>query len=126
MAHVLSLLMGATTTTLTTGNNFLLEYVPQTPGSGDLEVTESARLHITAASKTALQTAVRGLEDFFSLVKRRQMKNSGDRGYVQLAVDGDNTTWRSEVVVSMTRSMVPSIEWTEQNAGVSRLLKVSK
>ncbi|MBX3050802.1 MAG: hypothetical protein KF753_04970 [Caldilineaceae bacterium] len=98
MAHALSLVYGATTISLSTGNNLLIDYTPRTPGSADLEVTESAEVHITAASKTALQTAIRAIEDYFILCQRRQATGTGDKGYVRLAVDGDGTTWRSEIL----------------------------
>ena len=98
MAHALSLLYGATTIGLSTGNNLLLDYTPRTPRSGAVDVAESAEVHIAAASKTALQTAIRAVEDFFNLCQRRQAAGTGDRGYVQYSVDGDGTTWRSEIL----------------------------
>lgn len=98
MAHALSLVLGATTISLSTGNNLLMDYVPRTPGSADLEISESAHVHITAASKSALQTALRAIEDFFVLCRRRQASGTGNRGYVQYAVDGGGTAWRSEVL----------------------------
>jgi len=98
MAHALSLVFGSTTISLSTGDNLLLDYTPRTPRAGDLEITESARIHVAAASKTALQTAIRALEDFFCLSQRRQATGTGERGYVQLVVDGDGSAWRSEVL----------------------------
>ena len=98
MAHALALNFGATTISLSTSNNLLMDYVPRTPGATDLTVTESATVHITAASKTALQTALRAIEDFFVVCRRRQISGTGNRGYVQYSVDGDGTTWRSEVL----------------------------
>jgi len=95
--HALSLLFDATTISLSTGNNLLLDYVPRTPGTGDLDVTESATVHVAAASSAALQTAVQALEDFFVKSKRRQKSGTGAKGYVQLSVAGA-TTHRSEVL----------------------------
>lgn len=98
MAHTLALVLGGTTITVSSGNYTLLDYVPRTPSSDSLDVTESARVYMTAASKTVLQTAIRAIEDLFSLARRRQITGVGNIGYVHLTVDGDSTTWRSEIL----------------------------
>jgi hypothetical protein len=98
MAHALSLVMASTTISLSTTNNTLTDYVPRTPSGDALTVTESATVWMTAASKTALQTAVQAVEDFFGQCRRRQNTNTGNRGYVKLQVDGDSTAYRSEVL----------------------------
>ncbi len=98
MAHALSLVISSTTISLSTSTNTLTDYVPRTPTGDALTVTESATVWMTAASKSALQTAIRAVEDFFSLCRRRQATNTGDRGYVNLSVEGDGLTYRSEVL----------------------------
>jgi hypothetical protein len=98
MAHALSLVISSTTISLSTTNNTLTDYVPRTPSGDALTVTESATVWMTAASKTALQTAVQAVEDFFGQCRRRQATNTGNRGYVKLQVDGDSTAYRSEVL----------------------------
>jgi len=98
MPHALSLVMGSTTISLSTTNNTLTDYVPRTPTGDALTVTESATVWMTAASKTALQTAIRAVEDFFVLCRRRQATGTKDRGYVNLSVEGDGHTYRSEVL----------------------------
>lgn len=96
MPHALTLTIASTTISLSTGTVTLIDYVPRTP-TGDT-VTESATVWMTAASKTALQTAIQQVEDFFSLCRRRQATNTGNRGHVNLTVDGDSTAYRSEVL----------------------------
>jgi len=98
MAHALSLVIGSTTISLSTSTNTLTDYVPRTPSGDTLTVTESATVWMTAASKTALQTAVQAVEDFFGQCRRRQATETGNRGYVKLQVDGDGTAYRSEVL----------------------------
>lgn len=116
MAHVLTLYDGTTTLPLSTTNVLLQNYTPLSPeavdpGAGfrDSEgewlgdafyrnVTETAELYIYASSKANLQTATRAIESMVERAARRRATGRGTRIYVQFQVDGDATTWRSELL----------------------------
>ena len=116
MAHVFSLTDGTTTINLADGTNtFTLGYVPTSPelstaqasgvGDGDelssvnlRNVTDTIEMILVQAIKPALQNAVNALESMFFAANRRQRSKTGPRVYLQMQVDGESDTWRSEIL----------------------------
>lgn len=120
MAHYLDISDGTITfvlanppTTLTT------DYVPSTPNitaqeikseledGGDVtvvtnrNVTETASLLLTAATKPDLQTIVRTINGLLQKAHRRQSKKTGPRVYLRIQVDGEvgvNILHQSEIL----------------------------
>lgn len=114
MAHALSLSDGTTTVNLSSSGVFLTRYSPQPPSvrtgsarglDGD-DVTDPAYENVTetiellpyAANTTALQAVVNGIERLIDYAKQRQKFRTGPRVYLQLQVDGESNTYRSEIL----------------------------
>lgn len=117
MAHALSLTDGTTTINFTPANGCMVTaYSPSTPElatqelpatarhGGDLQlinyrnVTETVELWLSAASKTALQSLIRSIETMLWRAHTRQRARTGARVYLTLQVDGEASTWRSELL----------------------------
>lgn len=118
MAHVLSFTDGTTTITCTNANGYQVgTYTPAAPSSSvslvepigadggeianaDLRnVTDSpATLYVIGSSKTDLQAKINALETLMDTARRRQLLKAGPVVYVQLKVDGESYTWRSEIL----------------------------
>ena len=98
MAHVLSITDGTTTFSLSTTNSYLQQYVPVEPQPGEQYVSESVELTFYAASASAMQTAIQGLQRLLDGIRRRQQWGVGPVVYLNFQPDGDATTWRSEMV----------------------------
>lgn len=98
MAHALSITDGSTTFSLSTTNSYLQQYVPVEPQPGEQYVSESVELTFYAASASAMQTAIQGLQRLLDGIRRRQQWGVGPVVYLNFQPDGDATTWRSEMV----------------------------
>lgn len=98
MAHALSITDGTTTFSLSTTNSYLQQYVPVEPQPGEQYVSESVELTFYAASASAMQTAIQGLQRLLDGIRRRQQWGVGPVVYLNFQPDGDATTWRSEMV----------------------------
>lgn len=108
MGHSLWLTDGTTTIQLNDGSAGIVEeYQPAVvelaPALDWREVNaqrvvDAFPLIVIAASKTALQTAVRAIEKMISTGYERQLSASGPRVFIHLQVDGEASSWRSEVV----------------------------
>lgn len=114
MTHSLSITDGTTTISLVTTNVLLSQYVPSTPtinstrrssvGDGGPvdqpvyeNVTETIEILFENSSKTSLQAQVNGINRLFADAKQRQWTKAGNRVYLQLQMDGEASTWRSEI-----------------------------
>ena len=114
MAHSVSITDGTNTLSLSTSNIFLLQYVPRTPDISTISrnslgdgrpvdmpsyenVTEAIEIMFYNTSKTDLQAQITALNRYLLLAKRRQQTKTGTRVYLQLQVDGESDTWRSEI-----------------------------
>lgn len=114
MAHVLSITNGATTISLSTSNVLLQQYVPATPEIDSTRnasladgvpvdmpvyrnVTETIEIMLENSSKTSLQSQVTSINLLLNDAKRRQTTKTGARVYLQLQIDGESDTWRSEI-----------------------------
>jgi len=98
MSHALSITDGTTTFSLSTTNSYLQQYVPVEPQPGEQYVSESVELTFYAASASAMQTAIQGLQRLLDGIRRRQQWGVGPVVYLNFQPDGDATTWRSEMV----------------------------
>ncbi len=98
MAHALSITDGTTTFSLSTTNSYLTLYVPTEAQPGEQSVTETVELMFYAASASAMQTAIQGLQRLLDGIRRRQQWGVGPVVYFQFQPDGDATTWRSEML----------------------------
>lgn len=117
MAHVLNLTDGTDTIALNSlTSSMVLSYTPGTPeltaqevtdalrNGGEFgvvtlrNVTETAELLLIAASKPAVQVTINAIEAMLQSAMRRQRSKSGPRVYIQLQVDGEAGTWRSEIL----------------------------
>lgn len=101
MAHALSITDNSTTVSLSTSGVFLTRYSPQPPtrnGDSYGDVTETIELMPYGSSTSTLQAVVRGIERFVAAVERAQVQKIAPKVYLQLQVDGDSDTYRSEIV----------------------------
>lgn len=119
MAHVLSITDGTTTITFDRTSGYGAgTYTPMAPvastkaveplgvDGGEVSfadfrnVTETITgVLITGSSKTQVQSRVNALETLLDRARLRQKTASGPRVYVQLQIDGEADTWRSEVLI---------------------------
>lgn len=104
MAHVLSLSDSVTTVSLSSSGVFLTQYTPSAPNvtgapNFDYEtVTETIELTPYASSTSTLQAVVNGVDRLLEGARSRQESNSEPRVYLQLQVDGESDTYRSEIL----------------------------
>ena len=120
MAHALSITDGTTTLTLNSTNGYPVEsYTPvsPTPAMAMIEPTGvdggtvsaadwrqvtdlPMQMGIVGSSKTDLQAKINALETLLEAARRRQRFHSGPRVYIQLQLDGEANTWRSEILAA--------------------------
>jgi len=106
MGHTLKIEFGTSNIDLTAGVYSIKTYVPQF-ASGDAEtVTESAQIIIQAASVATLQSAIRDIEEYFSIAKRRRQTRIGNRVFITFQGSGAATKYRSELY-SIKDSVLP-------------------
>lgn len=104
MAHALSISDGTTTVSLSTSGVFLTQYTPSTPtvtGAPNFDyetVTETIELTPYATSTSTLQAVINGIDRLLEEARLRQENNSEPRVYLQLQVDGESDTYRSEIL----------------------------
>lgn len=98
MAHVLDI-VAATTINLASGSCALLDYTPKAPTStdDDATVTESAKVQISGASVSAIQTIIQSINKAFRFAEIFHEKRIGSPAYVQLTPDGYSDVYRSEI-----------------------------
>ena len=114
MTHTLNMTDGTTTISLVSSNIVLLQYVPQTPeiavthrdtlndgmpvDSPRYEnVVETIEILFDNSSKTSLQGQINAINRMLGDAHTRQRTKAGDKIYLQLQVDGDSDTYRSEI-----------------------------
>lgn len=101
MAHVVSITDGTTTITFTAANGYQVEeYDPRTPEAenGDAEsIAETLQIYITGSSGSQVQTRQAALERLLLGVRNRAKSGVGPRVFLQLQLDSDASTWRSEL-----------------------------
>lgn len=106
-----------------------LQYSPQAPDLDPVEVqtalqsggeipvtlrrnvTESARVLLTAATASLLQAEVRKITDAFLRAERRQKYRTGLRYFVQFQPDGGDQTWRSEILNGRVDVGPEAVDW---------------
>lgn len=104
MPHVLSITDNTTTVSLTTSGVFLTQYTPAAPNitgapNYDYEpVTETIELMPYAGNTSALQAVVNGIDWLLEKARLRQENVSEPQVYLQLQVDGESDTYRSEIL----------------------------
>ena len=101
MAHVISLTDGTTTITFTAANGYQVEeYDPRTPEAenGDAgNIAETLQIYITGSSGSQVQTRQVALERLLLGARNRAKSGVGPRVFLQLQLDSDASTWRSEI-----------------------------
>lgn len=102
MAHVVSITDGTTTITFTAANGYQVEeYDPRTPDAengGDVDsIAETLQIYITGSSGGQVQTRQAALERLLGGVRNRAKSGVGPRVFLQLQLDSDASTWRSEL-----------------------------
>lgn len=115
MAHSITITDGTDTINLHGTDTITLNYTPVAPeveeqkksslvDGGDLTAvnlrnpTETIELLLQAASKTLLQSRIRSIEQMMFAANRRQRTKTGPKIYLQIQVDGESDTWRSEII----------------------------
>lgn len=92
MAHVVSLTDGTTTLNFTLADGRMItNYDMKRDGNDTIEV------HCVAASKTALQAVIEGIEAMGIAAKRRADTKRGPKVYINFQVDAEASSWRGFV-----------------------------
>jgi hypothetical protein len=98
MAHVLSITDGTTTFSITSGSTcYLINYAMASPTLGEATIAETINLMVIGANGAAVQTNTATLERLLDSARRRRMESYGPRVYLQVQLDSDGSTWRSEI-----------------------------
>jgi hypothetical protein len=98
MAHVLTITDGTTTFNVTSGSTaYLINYAMASPTLGEASIAETINLWIIGANGGAVQTNTATLEQLLESARRRRMESYGPRVYLQVQLDSDGATWRSEI-----------------------------
>lgn len=102
MGHVLSLTDGTTTISLTSSGVMLRHYALRTP---DIDPTgligsvgEVIEILIEGANESAVTSKVRAIDDMLGRARARYWTGSGPRVFLQRALTGAGTTYRSELI----------------------------
>lgn len=103
MAHVISLTDGTTTITFNAANGYQVEaYDPRVAeterGVMADTIAETLQIYITGASGSQVQSRHAALERLLQVANRRRVIGVGPRLYLQLQIDSDASSWRSEVL----------------------------
>lgn len=129
MAHTLRLMHGSEAcATLTSGSYKLLEYIPRAPDISTVDtnsiltsggerplftyrnVTESARILISASTKAAITLGERKIQELFTIAAYRQSTKAGSPVFVEFTPDG-GSTYRSEILSGRTSLNERSMDW---------------
>lgn len=121
-AHVYSLTDGSTTITLDESNSFIVTgFVLETPevttrevtqenvdgaelpGVAYRNVTRTLDLLLKGANTSALQTLARSIDALLVSAHRRQRTGKGPRVYLQIQLDSEASTWRTEILTGRLR-----------------------
>lgn len=104
-AHTFALTDGTTTITFTKANGYFVQKYPMVPpeSTGDSKdlaktVTETLDMVVLGANAAAMQANVQAIDRMLITMRRRQKRDTGPRVFILATLDGDTTTWRSELV----------------------------
>lgn len=122
MAHAYSLTDGTTTITLDQASGIMVTGITldapeittreltsenidggEIPGATYRNVTQTIELLFIGASTSALQSLMRSVENLLYLARRRQQTKAGARVYIQIQLDNEASTWRSEILNGAVR-----------------------
>lgn len=118
MAHIYSLTDGTTTITLDQANGIMVTggdilTAPEIstrelstemadggeiPGATYRNVTQTIELLFIGSSTADLQSLARSIEALLQTARRRQQQSVGARVYLQVRLDGEASTWRTEIL----------------------------
>ena len=103
MAHVISVTDGTTTITFNAASGYQVEeYDPRVAenerGVRAATIAETLQIYITGSSGAQVQTRLAALERLLLAVTNRALTGVGPRVYLQLQLDSDAQTWRTELV----------------------------
>lgn len=114
MAHTLKIYDGTSTESLTTSSFVLQNYTPSAPRMSDdiaqQTITESISVAAVGSTTELMRAAVQRIERMFTLARRRQVSNTGDRVFLLFQVDGDSDEYRSEIVNGFVQMLRPSLQ----------------
>lgn len=133
MAHVFSINNEATTITLDLASGVIVtgvtldtpsiesrELIPQGVDGGEIEslayrnVTSTLDLLIVHTTTAGLQGIVNDIEDMLADAHRRQKTGTGGRVYLQVQVDGEASTWRTEILIGRLRIDNALDQWSSK------------
>lgn len=122
MAHVYSITDGTTTVTLSQANGYLVTgFVLDAPEISTREiisegidgselpaiayrnVTQTIEILFIGTSTSNLQTLIHAVENMLYKAHRRQTTKAGARVYLQIQIDSEASTWRSEILTGKLR-----------------------
>lgn len=117
MAHVYSLTDGTTTVTLDQASGIMVtgfvldapdistreitnteEDGGEIPAATYRNITQTIDLIFIGASTSALQTLAHSVENLLYSARKRQEEKKGARVYIQIQIDSEASTWRSEIL----------------------------
>ena len=141
MGHTLNILHGAATcVALTSGCYVLMDYVPQAPDLSTLDtnsilsdggerpvatyrnVTETARIMISASTPSAVQSGKQDIQKLFNYAVFRQRNRTGSPVYVQFTPDSSTCTLRSEILNGKIDFTNDALGWRWKEGKVEMLV----
>ena len=141
MGHTLNILHGAATcVALTSGCYVLMDYVPQAPDLSTLDtnsilsdggerpvttyrnVTETARIMISASTPSAVQSGKQDIQKLFNYAVFRQKNRTGSPVYVQFTPDSSTCTLRSEILSGKIDFTNDALGWRWKEGKVEMLV----
>ena len=99
MAHTIQLIYGNTTVDLNDSSDIgVMEYNIQRKRAGDMFISEQIVCRVLSSSVANLQTEMDNINRALLAASDRTSKRRGDRVYIKRQLDGEASTYRSEIV----------------------------
>ncbi len=121
MAHTLTITHGSTTITLT-----LVDNTPASAPASQPTVTESWEVHLSGASKSALQTKIQEINRAFELARQHQKDDFFERVYLNFQPAGYASSYRSEILDGSLVYYDETLKWAWANTAFDVRLIITR
>lgn len=141
-AHIYSLTDGTSTITLSQANGFVVtgigleapdltqrDIIANGMDGGEVSdiaqrnVTQTVEMLVIGADTAALQTLIQSVETMIQTAHTRQRTKAGPRVYLQIQLDSEASTWRSEILTGRLRLTEEALqEWINKKITVELII----